>query len=105
MISLELVEILFQKYFEILNYKIVRIKNSYPIYYKGYKEVITQIVEHLDQHKGIHCIGRSGSYKYNNQDHSIYMGMKVAKKIISDSNISLCDINSNYDEYLEEISK
>ncbi|MCB9060488.1 MAG: FAD-dependent oxidoreductase [Halobacteriovoraceae bacterium] len=105
MISLELVEILFQKRFEIINYKIVRIKNSYPIYYKGYKEVITQIVEHLDQHRGIHCIGRSGSYKYNNQDHSIYMGMKVAKKIISDCNISLWDINSNYDEYLEEISK
>jgi hypothetical protein len=48
-------------------------------------------------------IGRSGSFKYNNQDHSILMGLLASEIIVENRNIDLWEINtdSNYQEISE----
>ena len=49
----------------------------------------------------LHIIGRYGAYKYNNQDHSILMGMLAAENIISDAQHDLWEINTDYEVYQE----
>ncbi len=50
--------------------------------------------------KKLQVIGRYGSFKYNNQDHSILMGMLAAENITSNTKHDLWDINTDY-EYQE----
>lgn len=45
--------------------------------------------------------GRYGSYKYNNQDHSILMGILVAENLTSKKNHDLWSVNTDY-EYQEK---
>ena len=50
--------------------------------------------------RGLTVIGRYGSFKYNNQDHSILMGILAADNIINGANNDLWAINTDY-EYQE----
>jgi hypothetical protein len=49
----------------------------------------------------LHVIGRYGAYKYNNQDHSILMGMLAAENITAGTEHDLWGINTDYDVYQE----
>ena len=42
-------------------------------------------------------IGRNGSFKYNNQDHSILMGLLAAENILSGTEHDLWAVNTDYD--------
>jgi hypothetical protein len=46
-------------------------------------------------------IGRYGAFKYNNQDHSILMGILAAEKITTGKHIDLWEINTDV-EYQED---
>jgi hypothetical protein len=46
-------------------------------------------------------IGRYGAYKYNNQDHSILMGMLAAENILTGAGHDLWEINTDYEVYQE----
>lgn len=80
---------------------VLRIDKSYPVYFKGYKEFLSPIVDYTNSIKGLSTIGRNGSYKYNNQDHSILMGILAAENIVFNKNIDLSKINSDYENYQE----
>lgn len=84
----------------IINHKIVKLKNSYPIYKCGYKKLLNPIQKYLNSIENINVIGRYGSFKYNNQDHSILMGILAAENIYDDRKHNLWDINTDY-EYQE----
>jgi protoporphyrinogen oxidase len=86
---------------EIADGHIIRIHRCYPVYRKGYKEILKPIVNYLRQIGGLTVIGRYGSFKYNNQDHSILMGMLAAENITGDAKNDLWAINTDY-EYQEE---
>lgn len=86
---------------QILNGSVLKIHKSYPIYASGYKEGLHAIYEALEGFSNLYCIGRNGSFKYNNQDHSILMGLKCADKILGAEGINLWEINTDYD-YQEE---
>jgi hypothetical protein len=47
-------------------------------------------------------IGRYGAFKYNNQDHSIFMGMLAAENIVDGTRHNLWEINTDYESYQEE---
>jgi len=96
----ELEEIGFKKG-KILDSHIERIPKCYPIYRKGYKETIKIIRDHLKTISGLSVIGRYGSFKYNNQDHSILMGLKAADNIVQKEKNDLWEINSDFEEYQE----
>jgi hypothetical protein len=52
--------------------------------------------------EGLHAIGRYGAFKYNNQDHSIFMGMLAAENIADGARHNLWEINTDYESYQEE---
>jgi len=96
----ELEEIGFKKG-EILAYHIEKLPKCYPVYRKGYKGTIKIIKEHLKTVPGLSVIGRYGSFKYNNQDHSILMGLKAVDNILYKESNDLWRINSDFEEYQE----
>ena len=77
-----------------------RIYKSYPVYFNGYESVLAAITCELDKIANLYFIGRNGSYKYNNMDHSVLMGLFCAQKIAGQYHGSLWAINtdSNYQE-------
>ena len=86
---------------EVLHATVVRIPRCYPVYFSGYREKLQPVQEYLNQIKHLHIIGRYGAYKYNNQDHSLLMGMMAAENILSDAKHNLWEINTDYEVYQE----
>jgi protoporphyrinogen oxidase len=67
---------------EIKNYYHIKKKNVYPIYDLVYKDYLKEVKAYLDKIPNLYFIGRPGRFRYNNQDHSLEMGMMAAKSII-----------------------
>ncbi|NUM52500.1 MAG: FAD-dependent oxidoreductase [Candidatus Hydrogenedentes bacterium] len=86
----------------ILDGHVHRIKRCYPVYERGYKEKLKPVEEYLSSIKGLQAIGRYGAFKYNNQDHSIYMGILAAENIVAGTHHNLWEINTDYESYQEE---
>lgn len=84
----------------IIEGRVIRVPKCYPVYSRGYREHLEQIELFLSKQSNLSCIGRYGSFKYNNQDHSILMGMLVAENIANGKNHNLWKINTDY-EYQE----
>ncbi|HEY5923852.1 MAG TPA: FAD-dependent oxidoreductase [Kofleriaceae bacterium] len=81
---------------------VVRIRRCYPVYRRGYKEHVAQIADYLQSAvQGLIPIGRYGSFKYNNQDHSILMGMLAADNVCRSAKHDLWAVNTDYDTYEE----
>ena len=79
----------------VLQSKVVRVPRCYPVYEIGYQEHIQKISDYLQQFQNLQLIGRYGSYKYNNQDHSIMMGLLAAQNVLHNKNIDLWGVNSD----------
>jgi len=79
---------------------VVRIPRCYPVYTRDYKTHLTPVVEYLRTVPHLHPIGRYGAFKYNNQDHSILMGILIAENLASGAQHDLWDVNTDY-EYQE----
>ncbi|MCP5113878.1 MAG: NAD(P)-binding protein, partial [bacterium] len=80
---------------------VYRIHRCYPVYSRGYREHLGPVEEYLSTIQGLSVIGRYGAFKYNNQDHSILMGILAAKNIIEASASDLWEINTDYEDYQE----
>ena len=78
---------------DIVEYKVVRVPKCYPIYAGDYKIELTKIQSFIDKFKKLQLIGRYGSFKYNNQDHSILMGILAAENIIDEAGNNIWEIN------------
>jgi len=61
---------------------------------------LAPIEKFLSSKRKISVIGRYGSFKYNNQDHSILMGILAVENITEGKNYNLWEINTDY-EYQE----
>jgi protoporphyrinogen oxidase len=79
-----------------------RISKSYPVYSKGYKNDLNRIEIYLGKISKLHVIGRNGSFKYNNQDHSLLMGILAAENILDNMSHDLWAVNTDYDNYQEK---
>lgn len=77
-----------------------RLPRCYPVYNVGYKEALKPIQSFVSGITGLSVIGRYGAFKYNNQDHSILMGLLAAENIHSGTKHDLWMINTDY-EYQE----
>lgn len=76
---------------------VVRIHRSYPVYARGYEKPLEILQNATDAVPGLTCIGRNGAFKYNNQDHSILMGILAAENIAENAKHDLWRINTDYD--------
>ena len=81
---------------------VLRIGKNYPVYFRGYREKLKPVIAYLKQIEGLQVIGRYGAYKYNNQDHSLLMGLMAADNLRGKAGGSLWDVNTDYEEYQEE---
>ena len=88
----------------IIDAAVHRVYKSYPVYHNGYEQVLGKITAQLDTIKDLYFIGRNGSFKYNNMDHSILMGLFCAHKICGTYHGSLWSINtdSDYQEVMQQ---
>jgi protoporphyrinogen oxidase len=85
----------------VLDAEVYRINRCYPVYAKGYRETLEPIEDFLRTVKNLIPIGRYGAFKYNNQDHSILMGLLAAENVLEGKRHDLWEINTDYDEYQE----
>jgi protoporphyrinogen oxidase len=85
---------------EITDGYVHRIHRCYPVYDRGYKERLTPVENYLGSIPGLSVIGRYGAFKYNNQDHSILMGIFASENILKNAGHNLWAINTDY-EYQE----
>jgi len=95
--KMEIVETGLIRYEQIGYGHVVKIHRSYPVYARGYEKSLAVLQKAIDSISGLTCIGRNGSFKYNNQDHSILMGMLAAENIADNTEHNLWLINTDYD--------
>lgn len=80
---------------------VVRLPRTYPIYAGNYKEALATIQDYLEPFQNLQLVGRYGAFKYNNQDHSLLMGILAAENVITPGRHDLWSVNSD-SEYVEE---
>ncbi len=73
---------------------VIRIPRCYPVYERGYQEPLKVVTDWLDGIAGLTAIGRYGAFKYNNQDHSILMGIMAGESIAAGRPTALWDVNT-----------
>ena len=81
---------------------VVRIPRCYPVYARGYGEHLQKVVAYLRKFNGLTPIGRYGAFKYNNQDHSILMGVLAAENLLENQTHDLWAVNTDYESYQED---
>jgi hypothetical protein len=87
---------------EISDASVQRIRRCYPIYRLNYRKEVDCISKYLGTIQGLSVIGRYGSFKYNNQDHSILMGILASENILQHAKHDLWGVNTDYESYQEE---
>ena len=85
---------------EVRNYYLIKKKNVYPVYDLYYSKHLKILIDYMNSFKNLYFIGRPGRFKYNNQDHSMEMGIIAAKNIINNKRFSIDNIGSEL-EYFE----
>ncbi|HET8650664.1 MAG TPA: FAD-dependent oxidoreductase [Gemmatimonadales bacterium] len=86
---------------EVASGAVVRIPRCYPVYARGYRAPLAAVTDYLRGFENLLPVGRYGAFKYNNQDHSILMGLLAAEKIQSGAGHDLWAVNTDYDSYQE----
>ena len=66
---------------EVTDHAVVRTLNAYPIYDLDYEQKLQAIQGALEEFEGLHCLGRSGTFRYNNSDHSVEMGLLLGRRL------------------------
>jgi len=76
------------------------VKYAYPVYDLNYKKNLGKIKEYLGEFRNLQLIGRAGSFRYNNQDHALEMGILAARSIIEGKQYNLEEVGAEQ-EYFE----
>jgi protoporphyrinogen oxidase len=67
---------------DVQGWNVVRTRFAYPVYDLQYAAKLALINGFLKQFEGLHIVGRTGTFRYNNADHSIEMGLLLGRKIL-----------------------
>lgn len=87
---------------DVLGAYVHRIPKEYPVYHVGYKKDVAYLKHYLKQLTNLQLAGRNGTFRYNNMDHSIEMGLYAAWNIIEgERKFDIESVNIER-EYLEE---
>jgi protoporphyrinogen oxidase len=64
---------------------VLRARDAYPVYTLDYARRVDTLKSHLSQHsERISIVGRGGTFRYNNADHSIEMGLLTARNLLGE---------------------
>lgn len=69
---------------EVIGGFIIRAPRAYPSYVMGYEKPLGKIKDFIDQFENLQIIGRYGTFRYNNTDHSIETGLLAAENILGE---------------------
>ena len=94
---------IFDVEFNIVHSAVSRSPKAYPVIKTGYQVHIDIIKEWLSSLPNITAIGRSGMFKYNNQDHAMATGLYAARTLMGLGNFDPWEVNVD-GEYHEEVS-
>jgi protoporphyrinogen oxidase len=89
----------FVKREEVRNYYHIREENVYPIYDVNYKEYLDVMKRYMDKFENLFYIGRPGRFRYNNQDHSLEMGILAAQSIIDGKRYDIENVGMESEYY------
>ncbi len=80
---------------------VIRVPKAYPMYELGYEEPLRKVVDYVGSFSNLETVGRYGTYKYNNMDHSIKTGILAARNLLGEAQHNVFDVNRAR-EYHEE---
>jgi protoporphyrinogen oxidase len=84
---------------EVEDIKVIRAKFAYPVYDLEYRNKLSLIQSNLQKYTGMYTVGRTGTFRYNNADHSIEMGLLLARKLLGeDVDHMLVNTDAEYHE-------
>ena len=85
---------------QVLSGFVIRSEKAYPVIETGFQHSIAVIKLWLEQLENLTPIGRSGMFKYNNQDHAIYTGLLAARTALGMGHYDpwLVNIDAEYHE-------
>ena len=86
---------------EVEGWSVIRTRNAYPIYDLDYAKQIAVIRAYINGFAGLSIVGRGGAFRYNNADHSIEMGLLLARRILG-HDVDPLDVNTE-PEYHEQV--
>lgn len=86
---------------EVRNIYLIKKRNVYPVYDLSYQDNLKIIKDYLDGFNNLFYIGRPGRFRYNNQDHSLEMGILAAKSIVDGINYDIESVGQEK-EYFEK---
>ena len=96
-------KIIFEDHFNVIHSEVTRNANAYPVIKTGYEKNISVIRNWLSSVDNITAIGRSGMFKYNNQDHAMATGLYAVRDYMGQGSFDPWEVNID-GEYHEEIS-
>lgn len=61
---------------------VVRQEKAYPVYDEDYRDNVDALRAEIEaRHPSLHCVGRNGMHRYNNQDHAMMTAMLTVRNI------------------------
>ncbi|HYI24071.1 MAG TPA: FAD-dependent oxidoreductase [Thermomicrobiales bacterium] len=69
---------------EVLGGFTLRATKAYPVYDLDYQEPLAKMKDYIQGIENLQYIGRGGSFRYNNTDHSIETGLLAAKNLLGE---------------------
>ena len=93
---------IFKADFNVVHAEVTRNKAAYPVIQTGFEEKINIIRTWISSINNITAIGRSGMFKYNNQDHAMATGLYASRNLLGLGDYDPWDVNVD-GEYHEEV--
>ena len=85
---------------EVVDGTVVRMPKAYPVYDADYRDSVETLQRYLTDFPNLHCVGRNGQHRYNNQDHSMLAGIRAAQNTLgAEHDVWAVNVEG---EYLEE---
>jgi protoporphyrinogen oxidase len=81
---------------EVIDGFTVRAPRAYPAYVIGYAEPLNVVKEFVKSLENLQIIGRYGTFRYNNTDHSVETGLLAARNILGERH-DLEQVNADQD--------
>ncbi len=84
---------------EVIGGFVVRATKAYPTYDIGYEKPLQLMKDYIAGIENLQYIGRGGSFRYNNTDHSIETGLLAAKNILGEHHdLEMVNADAEYHE-------
>ena len=84
---------------EVLGGFAVRAPRAYPSYVLGYEKPLARVKEFIQSFENLQIIGRYGTFRYNNTDHSVETGLLAARNILGERHdLELVNADREYHE-------